>query len=88
MKKEEILSMFSDVNDRMLRYRGDPTSEKMLADYTIYGDIKWYEVQPEEWEQPEEQMIMKDDSEIKKHICKKGLINERLTHAFEAERIL
>jgi hypothetical protein len=54
MKKEEILSMFSDVNDRMLRYRGDPTSEKMLADYTIYGDIKWYEVQPEEWEQPEE----------------------------------
>jgi hypothetical protein len=31
-------------------------------------------------------MIMKDDSEIKKHICKKGLINERLTHAFEAER--
>lgn len=31
MKKEEILSMFSDVNDRMLRYRGDPTSEKMLV---------------------------------------------------------
>lgn len=31
MKKEEILSMFSDVNDRMLRYKGDPTSEKMLV---------------------------------------------------------
>ena len=31
---------------------------------------------------------MKDDSEIKKHICRKGLINERLTHAFEAEKFI
>ncbi|CAD8131411.1 unnamed protein product [Paramecium pentaurelia] len=87
-KKEEIITMFSDVNDRMLRYRGDPTSEKMLADYTIYGDLKWFEVDPEEWEKPEEEMIMKDENEIVKHPIRRALINERLTHAFEAERIL
>lgn len=31
MKKEEIITMFSDVNDRMIRYRGDPTCDKMLV---------------------------------------------------------
>lgn len=30
-QKEEILAMFEDVNDKMLRYRGDPTSETMLV---------------------------------------------------------
>lgn len=29
---------------------------------------------------------MKDESELNKHPVKKALINERITHAFEAER--
>ena len=31
-------------------------------------------------------MIMKDENQINKHPIRKALINERLTHAFEAER--
>jgi len=48
--------------------------------------LKWFEVDPEEWEKPEEEMIMKDENEIVKHPIRRALINERLTHAFEAER--
>lgn len=31
-------------------------------------------------------MIMKGENDIIKHPIKKALINERITHAFEAER--
>jgi len=30
-KREEVITMFSDVNDKMVRYPGDPSSETMLV---------------------------------------------------------
>lgn len=67
MKKEEIITMFSDVNDRMIRYRGDPTCDKMLVDYTIYGDLKWYETLPEIYEMAEEDVITKEMNDLPIH---------------------